>query len=735
MSFFGFETTLDRDNKNTIDEDLAVYTWGEESYDGLGDALEEGGDELNDETFGGTGAVGKDFDFAGHIISKELPLKSQQLHQPAAPSNGTTGFPRPENVTPLDVYAQPSNLQPISLESLWSGSGANQAQQIPATDQWQRPSHQAHKSTGSKSGFSPFDEPTLAQHVASTSQPRIRTLQEIEAEMRASAVQNRTPQTSFQQPVTTYAPPLENTQQFQHQFQQPIPPPMVHPTLDEHQFAMQQLERRMRAHQVSAEPQQHYRSQSPGLAFPPSVQHVHGEQFHQPQARRHIQQAPMDYAAQQMNQTRIVQQQQQEHLQQQMHLRQMMNQAPFQHSLAGLAAQASGQYPAGLPIEDDFIVDPRLGLGDPNALRSSVVLDQEQRNAVMGEAMRKIMEAEQMEEKRRRRAQKMARMARYNDLMTQSDKDFITRIQVSQLVTQDPYTEDFYAQVFGAILRARLGVSTGEKSVLKIGGGGVGLGLPGQRGKRLLPRLIRHLPENKISLLTALFVACFYQLDVVRDAPILDDVLGQGATPRWKEVSLNTDAFLTTVLPAITAVLAGTSLRLLTGFLNIMLGTGKDAILQIAKSQPGVALLTAFMGRADQLKHESNELDGTTPDDWNKWQAAFDSLLNFLQGSIVSLFPSRRVLSNLPQAPLNAIPLDLDLADQIVWQLLAVLAALGTQAQQMTMVAELRDVILEIVQSVHSGWIPDEREAALKLANVNILLRAIGLDDSLLVAN
>ena len=31
---------------------------GEESYDGLGDALQERGDELNDETFGGTGAVG-----------------------------------------------------------------------------------------------------------------------------------------------------------------------------------------------------------------------------------------------------------------------------------------------------------------------------------------------------------------------------------------------------------------------------------------------------------------------------------------------------------------------------------------------------------------------------------------------------------------------------------------------------------------------------------------------------
>jgi DNA topoisomerase 2-associated protein PAT1 len=39
-------------------EDVAVYTWGEESYDGLGDALQEGGDELNDETFGDIGTVG-----------------------------------------------------------------------------------------------------------------------------------------------------------------------------------------------------------------------------------------------------------------------------------------------------------------------------------------------------------------------------------------------------------------------------------------------------------------------------------------------------------------------------------------------------------------------------------------------------------------------------------------------------------------------------------------------------
>lgn len=68
MSFFGFETSnleeerrrfLESGGKGGQQEDVAVYTWGEESYDGLGDALQEGGDELNDETFGGNGKVGK----------------------------------------------------------------------------------------------------------------------------------------------------------------------------------------------------------------------------------------------------------------------------------------------------------------------------------------------------------------------------------------------------------------------------------------------------------------------------------------------------------------------------------------------------------------------------------------------------------------------------------------------------------------------------------------------------
>ena len=68
MSFFGFDNNVaierDRDafrngNGSMADDDIAVYNWGAADYDGLGSALQEGGDDFNDETFGGSGPVGQ----------------------------------------------------------------------------------------------------------------------------------------------------------------------------------------------------------------------------------------------------------------------------------------------------------------------------------------------------------------------------------------------------------------------------------------------------------------------------------------------------------------------------------------------------------------------------------------------------------------------------------------------------------------------------------------------------
>lgn len=80
--------------------------------------------------------------------------------------------------------------------------------------------------------------------------------------------------------------------------------------------------------------------------------------------------------------------------------------------------------------------------------------------------------------------------------MTQSDKDFITRIQVSQLVTQDPYADDFYAQVYGAVMRSRMGISAPD-AVLKFGsGGGVGLGVAQVKGAHRRPSAMQRMEQQ-----------------------------------------------------------------------------------------------------------------------------------------------------------------------------------------------------------------------------------------------
>ncbi|SMN20654.1 similar to Saccharomyces cerevisiae YCR077C PAT1 Topoisomerase II-associated deadenylation-dependent mRNA-decapping factor [Maudiozyma saulgeensis] len=48
---------------------------------------------------------------------------------------------------------------------------------------------------------------------------------------------------------------------------------------------------------------------------------------------------------------------------------------------------------------------------------------------------------------------KVEKILKHSGLMTPRDKDFITRYQLSQIVTEDPYNEDFYFQVYKIIQR------------------------------------------------------------------------------------------------------------------------------------------------------------------------------------------------------------------------------------------------------------------------------------------
>ncbi|KAI0352379.1 hypothetical protein OH77DRAFT_1409256 [Trametes cingulata] len=558
MSFFGFEQNSDLENEkrkfleggssSAPQEDLAVYTWGEEGYDGLGDALQEGGDELNDETFGISGPVGKDFDFSGTALpehEKPVPSQSAQSFQ-SQTSQGDQQTPQASQKTQSNAEIGPS---PTShLDAVWSNKSPFSV--LPRNNGPSR----AHDRTpvSKQASATSLQQPAHAQKPASLSlgadlHKGVHTLEEIEREMLAAAAAQHQQQHQQQQQQQRLQEEQEQLQllqaqqqlqqlQLQQQMlqQQPHPQGPPHNVLQSPSRAHAQRQLPGPQHAASTPPpRMHPHSQSPRFHQQQQQHQIHLLQLQQQQQRQLLEmqeqrerqqrqqllelqeQLKLEELERQQQQHRLQQQQMQAGVNELMHshlIHQRLNSGGLspafndrarrvgRQSPALMASQVPPDVPFGQNLQylpQDIQLQQRLlaemaqaeflrtmqggGLSEREATQS-----REMQELLRVEAMRKIMEAERMEEKRKRKLDKIAHMARYNDLMTQSDKDFITRIQVSQLVTQDPYADDFYAQVYGAILRSRMGLPTSEDRVLKFGsGGGVGLGLgqkmPGRR--------------------------------------------------------------------------------------------------------------------------------------------------------------------------------------------------------------------------------------------------------------
>lgn len=107
----------------------------------------------------------------------------------------------------------------------------------------------------------------------------------------------------------------------------------------------------------------------------------------------------------------------------------------------------------------------------------------------------------------------------------------------------------------------------------------------------------------------------------------------------------------------------------------------------------------------------------------------FNTLFHVIAQHLLLLFPSTRAAAiggtNFVPTPQH------DIADQQIWQLLAAIALHASLEQQQYLVATLREKILENVVSVR-GWASNE-DAAIKLANIDIFLHALGLDSSQVV--
>jgi len=110
------------------------------------------------------------------------------------------------------------------------------------------------------------------------------------------------------------------------------------------------------------------------------------------------------------------------------------------------------------------------------------------------------------------------------------------------------------------------------------------------KGKRLLPRAMRHLsPEQTLTLLT-LLVATFDTLDVVVDAPLLDQLDTTGsleAKQRRLAVEAKTEALLNAIIAPVMQVVGGSQLRMVTGMLGLLLDRNDiNSILRSKVSLP-----------------------------------------------------------------------------------------------------------------------------------------------------
>ncbi|PGH26884.1 hypothetical protein AJ80_01466 [Polytolypa hystricis UAMH7299] len=830
MSFFGFDTTLPRDrppaqqtrgifeNPDPFAEVARATAPGleqsddvidfEDTYDGLGDQLDDDQDAFNDDTFGGNGpsAVGKDFDFYGNTAEVSGVLDEEQVRynlksrpnelQPAPAATPAVESSKSKR-TGYERYQDPGYIPEISAKSSIWGSDSMQRAKAAA----------------------PSEKATAARKVLS--------LEEVEAQMRA--------QSRKQPPPAQPTPPLPY----------PVPPPQAE--LPVHPIRPSQQEKPP-SQSTNAYPLS--MNEFPPLGQPPQYPPPTTGPFPPPPFDRPQNFVPMDPLAG----------------------RQGIPLQAIQHAgRVPSIPRPRSMGPSGqIPYQQSKPQHP-MGPGGPVPPAAAMIpnlmhLTDEQRKALLEE-----------DAKRAKRNHKIFLLSRGNGLMTPQDKNFITRIQLQQLVaaaggaseggSEAMVSEDFYYQVYSQIRGAprqhphqplghfaqtyllqtggRLGRSgrnqfhsgenhmqrmqqqvqraveaaklrpknkqlslegtlgkisfsnsktprpmlnikrpessdgqkpasakksqatlspSGRKSILTnienvystlmrmedhernmpptpdeddadavekhlqwrtkmqslnrklweemkvmepiIPGATVPhpfiAFLSYSKGKKAIPRIFRHIDqEQRVTILTMIIVH-LDSLDVVQRAQLLP---GESQPP--VSVREEIDLFSHAVMPSLLGYVNEAPINIITGLLGLVIA--QTHIQTVAKTKVGLGILTMLLSRAELVK-EAGTVDET---EWKSWEDVFNALFDRLEPILADIFPGT----------INSGD------DMYVWQFLAAVGIGASPDQQQRLVIAVKDRVMETV--MQSKTLPADM-ASQRLGNVNLFMRALGLDVELL---
>jgi DNA topoisomerase 2-associated protein PAT1 len=364
----------------------------EDTYDGLGDQLDETGDDFNDDTFGGGSsaptqkAVGKDFDFSGRTAQVSDAINEEQARYARQQPVTTRAAPTQNYAQPMskparsgyERYKEPEYIPEMQVDrNLW-GVAPKRATPVPASE-------------------SPAP-PGLA-----AGGRKMMSLEEVEAAMRAGAQAKKTTpapaptQPQYEQSQQQY-PPSQQYQQYPQQHQ----PQFVSQGNPQEESRSTSTGQPIQILQRPQQPQQQQRPLS-GLSGPPISSGPPPPTG--PSQPTQILQNPNRYSAEQ-------------------------HRPPPQN--VGHHSRPSGSR--------HIITHPQQLAG----------LSEEERATFL-----------EQDAKRAKRNHKIHQMSKDNGLMTPQDKNFITRIQLQQLVTatgnpnehgsDSALAEDFYYQVIHSI--------------------------------------------------------------------------------------------------------------------------------------------------------------------------------------------------------------------------------------------------------------------------------------------
>lgn len=865
MSFFGFDPALPRDRGHAANapgfgqapDAFAGLSGGaleddepldfDDTYDGLGNQLDETGDDFNDETFGGGPAIGKDFDFAGqtHQISNTIHEEQILFHMRNPPSQQKKSAPPPASKptarSGYERYKDPEYIPQLEANAnIWGIQPKVSARHVEPP-----PQHTQHY----------VQQPQSQPQAAAPLARKMMSLDEVEAAMRNNTASRSSPAPSVQ-PIPVQPPQgLPHLQQHAQQFQHHAPHSQApqYPGGPAH-FAPQILQR----------PQQHHPQQQqqhgPLPAAPRHQQQVHAELPGQP---AHLQPShpPTILQRPSSQQNRHASPQPGPHggphggppSQPRQILQNPNRLAGHGQPVVGPA----GSGPRSLPGHNRGPSFPGMVITHPEQL---LQLSETERAAFLEE-----------DAKRAKRNHKIALLSKDNGLMTPQDKNFITRIQLQQLMSatgnleeagsEAALAEDFYYQVFSQIRGAprqnpnqptsqfaqtylfqtnsRFGAGRrhgrggdnhmqrmeqqvqraveaakakpkGRQLVIEGSLGKIAFsnaktprpllnikrtetgdkhlkhlkpsiadrkqilrsieavymtlmhmddherGLPPPvnetsdpeaiqkhnewrskieelhtrlwqdikimepinpqslvphpfisilshaKGKKAIPRIFRHIDEKERMAVVTMIVVHLDSLSAVAHAIATPDEPLSAASR--EEVEL----FINVVMPSLFAHISESPLNIVIGLLGLILE--RTNLHVAARSKIGMSLLTILISRAELLKQSNPDMN---QQDWEQWTVLYNKLFDTVEPVLPLLFPGT----------VN------DTDDMYVWQFLAAMGVGASPEQQQRLVIGVKDRVMETVTV--SKALPAEMAGA-RLANVNLFMRAIGLDVELL---